>query len=89
LTLEIQAPIFVFREWHRHRTFAYNEMSARYSPLPDLNYVPTAERCLIDAGKNRQAQGTGAGLTPAGANAWIFDLKRFYAEAEAMYQAGL
>src|SRR5688572_17425385 len=31
---EIKAPIFVFREWHRHRTQSYNEMSARYVPLP-------------------------------------------------------
>src|SRR6185295_451000 len=34
-TFEIEAPIFVFREWHRHRTQSYNEMSARYTPLPD------------------------------------------------------
>jgi thymidylate synthase (FAD) len=27
--IEIQAPIFVFREWHRHRTQSYSEMSAR------------------------------------------------------------
>jgi hypothetical protein len=35
MTIEVQAPIFVFREWHRHRTQSYNEMSARYAPLPD------------------------------------------------------
>jgi len=34
MTIEVQAPIFVFREWHRHRTQSYNEMSARYAPLP-------------------------------------------------------
>src|SRR6185312_5363267 len=28
MTIEVQAPIFVFREWHRHRTQSYNEMSA-------------------------------------------------------------
>jgi len=36
MVVEVQAPIFVFREWHRHRTQSYNEMSARYAPLPDL-----------------------------------------------------
>jgi hypothetical protein len=41
LVIEVKAPIFVFREWHRHRTQSYNEMSARYIPLPDENYVPT------------------------------------------------
>ena len=46
MTLEVRAPIFVFREWHRHRTQSYSEMSARYTPLPDLNYMPTVDRLL-------------------------------------------
>jgi thymidylate synthase (FAD) len=50
LTIEVQAPIFVFREWHRHRVpFSYNEASARYAPLPDLNYVPTVERLMTNS----------------------------------------
>lgn len=44
MTIEVQAPIFVFREWHRHRTQSYNELSARYTALPDLFYVPSYER---------------------------------------------
>lgn len=56
LTIEVQAPIFVFREWHRHRVpFSYSEMSARYTPLPDLNYVPTVERLLMNSKTNKQA----------------------------------
>lgn len=39
-TFEIRAPIFVFRQWHRHRTQSYNELSARYRPLPEEFYVP-------------------------------------------------
>src|ERR1700677_1308753 len=46
MTIEVQAPIFVFREWHRHRTQSYNEMSSRYVPLPDVNYVPSVERLM-------------------------------------------
>ena len=64
LIIEVKAPIFVFREWHRHRTQSYNEMSARYVPLPDENYVPSIERLMIGSdGKNKQA-GTikGAGV---------------------------
>lgn len=49
MVIEVQAPIFVFREWHRHRTQSYNEMSARYAPLPDLSYVPTATRVIEGA----------------------------------------
>lgn len=56
LTVEVQAPIMVFREWHRHRTQSYNEMSARYTPLPELYYIPTLERLLVPTGgPNKQA----------------------------------
>lgn len=56
MTIEIQAPILVFREWHRHRSLSYNEMSARYEPLPNLNYVPSIERLMMNAcGDNKQA----------------------------------
>ena len=40
VTFEVIAPIFVYRQWHRHRTQSYNELSARYKPLPDKWYVP-------------------------------------------------
>jgi len=33
-TFRVVAPLFVFREWHRHRTQAYNEMSMRYTDDP-------------------------------------------------------
>lgn len=62
--IEIQAPIFVFREWHRHRTQSFSEASARYSPLPDVNYIPTVERLMANAGAaNRQAS-TANGAEP-------------------------
>lgn len=39
-TFEVKAPIFVFRQWHRHRTFSYNELSTRYRELPEEIYMP-------------------------------------------------
>jgi thymidylate synthase (FAD) len=39
-TFEVKAPIFVFRQWHRHRTWSYNEVSARYTELPEEFYLP-------------------------------------------------
>lgn len=39
-TFEIYAPIFVSRQWMRHRSFSYNEMSARYVEMPDEYYSP-------------------------------------------------
>jgi len=53
---EIKAPIFIFREWHRHRTQSYNEMSARYVPLPDENYVPTMSRILEGCRKAKESR---------------------------------
>jgi len=57
LHIEVQAPIMVFREWHRHRTQAYSEFSARYSQMPDLHYVPTLERIQKQSKTNRQGSG--------------------------------
>jgi len=67
LTIEVQAPIFVFRQWHRHRTQSYNELSARYTELPDLFYVPSVERIIASAqsNTNKQASGKGAEITEA------------------------
>jgi len=39
-TFDVKAPIFVFRQWHRHRTWSYNELSARYKELPAEFYLP-------------------------------------------------
>lgn len=91
LVVEVQAPIMVFREWHRHRTQSYNEMSARYTPLPDVNYLPTAERCLFVNGANRQANAVkGADeLTHESALEWLAELTECYAHAERVYQSGL
>jgi thymidylate synthase (FAD) len=85
MTIEVQAPIFVFREWHRHRTQSYNEMSARYTPLPDLYYYPTVERILRDGGKNKQAQGI-VPLERGDAEGAIHAIAEAYADAERIYQ---
>jgi thymidylate synthase (FAD) len=89
MVIEVQAPIFVFREWHRHRTQSYNEMSARYTPLPDLNYVPTVERLLMNGGANKQAGSTGAELSELGAEGFQRALERMYKRDEEEYQAAL
>lgn len=92
IVIEVKAPIFVFREWHRHRTQSYNEMSARYIALPDEHYVPTVERLMTGANTattNKQAQGTGKKLTREEAEAWIEELNEVYRQAEYLYQVGL
>lgn len=48
----VKAPIFVFREFHRHRIgFSYNEMSGRYTELLPEFYVPSDDRPLVQTGK--------------------------------------
>ena len=91
LVIEVQAPIMVFREWHRHRTQSYNEMSARYTPLPDVNYLPTPDRCLMVGGKNKQAGKVSDAneLTHEGVLEWLEELSQVYVHAEAVYQNGL
>ena len=51
MTFYVQAPIFVFREFMRHRIAAYNEESGRYRELRPVFYVPAPERNLIQQGK--------------------------------------
>lgn len=48
----IKAPIFVFREWHRHRIgVSINEWSARYSQLREEFYVPHPDNVVVQTGK--------------------------------------
>jgi thymidylate synthase (FAD) len=90
LVIEVQAPLMVFREWHRHRTQSYNEMSARYTPLPDTNYMPTPERCLMVSGLNKQAgAATDKQLTHADVLMWLDLLVGAYYKAEQVYRVGL
>ena len=56
LTFEVMAPIFVFRQWHRHRTWSYNELSGRYKELLEVYYIPSAEIVGEQATKNKQGR---------------------------------
>jgi len=90
---EVSAPIIVFREWHRHRTQSYNEASARYSPLPAIDYRPTLERMMVGVNPtaNKQA-GTVSDadlLTEEFAISWLDDLDTLREAVEKHYQKGL
>ncbi|TFC25912.1 FAD-dependent thymidylate synthase [Cryobacterium sp. TMT2-18-3] len=51
MTFYVQAPIFVFREFMRHRIASYNEESGRYRELNPVFYVPAPTRNLVQVGK--------------------------------------
>lgn len=60
---EVKAPIFVFRQWHRHRTWSYNELSARYKELPEVFYLPTPELIGKQSASNKQMREMIEGMT--------------------------
>ena len=55
-TFEVKAPIFVFRQWHRHRTWSFNELSARYRELPEEYYLPKPENVGVQSTNNKQGR---------------------------------
>ncbi len=57
IKLHVKLPIFVARQWIRHRTANVNEISARYSILDKEYYLPAPEHLAAQSRKNRQGRG--------------------------------
>ena len=55
-TFDVKAPLFIFRQWHRHRTWSFNEVSARYSELPEEYYLPALDTITTQSTSNKQAR---------------------------------
>lgn len=53
-TFEVKAPLFVLRQWMRHRTWSFSEVSARYSELPEEFYVPEVAQITTQSTSNKQ-----------------------------------
>jgi thymidylate synthase (FAD) len=86
MTIEVQAPIFVFREWHRHRTQSYNELSARYTELPDLFYVPSLERMMGGKQSARNKQSSEGGFSEASAENYRRVISEAVHDAREVYE---
>jgi thymidylate synthase (FAD) len=82
-TFEIKAPIFVVRQWHRHRTWSYNEVSARYTELPEEFYVPEPDQITFQSASNKQMRTTTQHPLAAGYQQLIRNVCR---DAFAQYQ---
>lgn len=63
-TFEVKAPIFVFRQWHRHRTWSYNELSARYAPMQEEFYIPDSDKIGVQSKDNKQVRELSDKKTP-------------------------
>jgi thymidylate synthase (FAD) len=57
IKLHVKLPIFVARQWIRHRTASVNEYSARYSILDKEFYIPAKEQLAVQSTSNRQGRG--------------------------------
>jgi thymidylate synthase (FAD) len=68
LTFHIKMPVFVARQWLRHRTARLNEISGRYSVMKDDFYVPAPGDVALQSGDNKQ--GRGDALPPERAEAF-------------------
>ncbi|MGH7030052.1 MAG: FAD-dependent thymidylate synthase [Stellaceae bacterium] len=65
IKFHIKLPIFVARQWIRHRAANVNEYSARYSVLDNEFYMPAPEHLAVQATSNRQGRGEALDLDPA------------------------
>ena len=70
VVFKIKMPIALARQWMRHRTASVNELSGRYTTMPDHAYAPTPHRFMLRDTDNRQASG---GVTDPGV---AYDMSR-------------
>ncbi len=82
VTLNIKMPIFVMRQFVRHRTFRLNEMSARYTEMWDDFYLP--EKLRVQDTKNKQ--GSIGELTKEQNDSLIGEMNAFYDESYKLYK---
>ncbi len=76
IKVHVKLPIFVARQWIRHRTASVNEYSARYSILDKEFYVPDAANLAAQSADNKQ----GREHAPLADNSWVLGLLRDEAE---------
>ena len=96
MIVEVQAPLFVAREWMRHRASSYteddyseasyNELSARYTELPNLFYIPSVERLRNSRQSHMNKQGSAEGFTEKDAFALQGELVYATTQARIAYK---
>ena len=86
-TFFVEAPLFVFREWQRHRIGSFNEMSGRYTELPGKFYIPGDDRKMINVGTKMKPKFEEGAFHQR--QFFINDLRKQNKEAWALYQGHL
>jgi len=77
----VKAPMFVWRQWIRHRTASVNEISGRYVQLPDEWYLPEPQFINLQSDSNKQGRSEALVSTPDD------HVRSFNAEAHGAYGA--
>ena len=91
-TFHVKMPIFVARQWVRHRTGRMNEISGRYSVMKDECYVPAPENIALQSEDNKQGRCTepvDAETAEKIRNAFIADQKKTFETYNEMIDMGL
>ena len=86
----VKMPIFVARQWHRHRTASINEVSGRYTEMKDEFFSPSFEEMRTQDKANKQASGTDT--IPDGDNASLnmnVSMNLIFAEYQTNLRRGL
>lgn len=86
IKLHVKLPIFVARQWIRHRTANVNEYSARYSVLDQEFYMPRAEHLSAQDRVNRQGRDENSPLPPSEAERVLSILREDAARCYDHYQ---
>lgn len=84
MRFHVRCPIFVAREWFRHRIGSFNELSGRYKELPTVGYIPAHENMRTQVGKPGSYTFEKLGMEDAGDG--IDQINRAYEFAFGTYQ---
>lgn len=89
IKFHVRLPIFVARQWIRHRTANVNEHSARYSEMPDQFYIPAAKDLAQQSATNKQGRGEPLSVEDAAAVLRILyaDARRCHDDYQTMMNA--
>lgn len=90
-TFHCKMPIFVARQWVRHRTAKLNEISARYSVMADEFYLPDPEKVAVQSASNKQGRGDSVPLEAAMAiiRAMEAGQRESYSQYEQLIEQGV
>ncbi len=82
----VSMPIFIARQWIRHRTANVNEYSARYSIVPDRFYIPTLETIRKQSASNRQGGEQNFDVADPAQVKTAEDFMAYVSQVETLYQ---